>query len=573
MKKRILSVAITLVLMLALVHVDSVSASETYEPYAAVEVFDDLTITFESVRGRIRSVTNAGGTLIRYYLGSVDNNWLKYGVSFSREVTVRHLDGMRNGMGNANYTKIDFPPGGVEGIAILNLSVEGEPVTVQIFTNRRSLGDSRSGITGYLEGDRVREGTSLDSSLLPLEKVGETRPTRIKYDGSAIDWKALYKNSYQYITVCVGDIYTNTTDTFALADLNGDGMPELLTRSNIRPEYITLYHIVKPALSVRRFGAIRKYNMSDSNDRGFLEIRQYRDGTIIFWQDRGEWQHLTEIGGVQQFRPNDGGIPGTSADPRVFQDLTWHPYSQQNLNNAVDGWSPSTISDTRAGITVEISNKRVTSVTLTNVTQQMVDSGIYVGIYRVGAGESPHSYLIMPENSRDGSTGISAYAAPTATYDTNGGGYFGYEGEWEIRFIAGRGLVATIPLKDTSGTTPTASSDEIKVLVNGTAVIFDQPPIIQNGRTLVPLRVIFEALGATVNWNQSTQTVTAVRDDTIVSLTIGSNTLNRNGEQVILDVPAQLVGGRTLVPARAVAESFGASVDWDAGTRTVMITE
>ena len=125
------------------------------------------------------------------------------------------------------------------------------------------------------------------------------------------------------------------------------------------------------------------------------------------------------------------------------------------------------------------------------------------------------------------------------------------------------------------GTTAITASEpagQVKVLVNGTALTFDQPPIIENGRTLVPLRAIFEALGATVDWEQTTQTVTAVRGNDTVTLRIGSNILNRNGEQITLDVPAQIVGGRTLVPARAVAESFGAEVGWEQSTQTVTIT-
>ena len=65
--------------------------------------------------------------------------------------------------------------------------------------------------------------------------------------------------------------------------------------------------------------------------------------------------------------------------------------------------------------------------------------------------------------------------------------------------------------------------------------------------------------------------LTAVKDDITISLQIGSNILTKNGENITLDVPAQLVGGRTLVPARAVAESFGASVEWDGDTSTVVI--
>ena len=113
----------------------------------------------------------------------------------------------------------------------------------------------------------------------------------------------------------------------------------------------------------------------------------------------------------------------------------------------------------------------------------------------------------------------------------------------------------------------------IIVTLNGVVIAFDQPPIIENGRTLVPLRAIFEAMGADVDWNQSTQTVTAVRGEVTVSLTIGSNVLIKNGTNITLDVPAKIVNGRTLVPVRAIAESFGASVNWNANTRTVIITD
>jgi len=113
----------------------------------------------------------------------------------------------------------------------------------------------------------------------------------------------------------------------------------------------------------------------------------------------------------------------------------------------------------------------------------------------------------------------------------------------------------------------------IRVKVNGVFVEFDQQPVIQNDRTLVPLRKIFEALGAVVDWNADTRTVSAERDGTVVSLTIDSDELYVNDNIKRLDVPAQIMEGRTMVPARAIAESFGCNVDWDADTRTVIITE
>jgi len=117
-----------------------------------------------------------------------------------------------------------------------------------------------------------------------------------------------------------------------------------------------------------------------------------------------------------------------------------------------------------------------------------------------------------------------------------------------------------------------AQSSEISVELNGSRIAFDQPPVIQDGRTLVPLRAIFEAMGATVEWEQQTRMVTSTLDGVTISLAVNSTQLIRNGEVITLDVPAQLVANRTLVPVRAIAESFGADVQWNQATRTVYIT-
>ncbi len=116
-----------------------------------------------------------------------------------------------------------------------------------------------------------------------------------------------------------------------------------------------------------------------------------------------------------------------------------------------------------------------------------------------------------------------------------------------------------------------ARAQTIQVVVDGNLVQFDQPPASIGGRILVPLRGVFERLGATVQWNPATSTATAVRGTTQVQLTIGSRQAFVNGRVVALDVPALIVGGRTLVPLRFVSEAMGASVDWDNNTRTAYI--
>ncbi len=113
----------------------------------------------------------------------------------------------------------------------------------------------------------------------------------------------------------------------------------------------------------------------------------------------------------------------------------------------------------------------------------------------------------------------------------------------------------------------------VDVKLNGVEVDFDVPAQVINDRTLVPVRGIFESMGATVNWDGDTETVTAKRGDTLISMQIGSTSLFVNGVEKIIDVPAQLVNDRTLVPARAVAESFGAKVDWDEVNQTVIIAD
>ena len=112
----------------------------------------------------------------------------------------------------------------------------------------------------------------------------------------------------------------------------------------------------------------------------------------------------------------------------------------------------------------------------------------------------------------------------------------------------------------------------ITVVVDGNKLEFDVPPRSENGRTLVPMRVIFEALGAKVEWVGEESKVVATKADTIIELVLGSNIMTKNGEEIVLDVPAKAIDGRTLVPARAVSEALDATVLWDADTYTVNIT-
>lgn len=120
---------------------------------------------------------------------------------------------------------------------------------------------------------------------------------------------------------------------------------------------------------------------------------------------------------------------------------------------------------------------------------------------------------------------------------------------------------------------PYVSAEQpISVNIDGKQQIYNQPPILQNGSTLVPLRGIFESLGATVDWNGNTQTVTATKESTNVVLKIGSTQPTVNGVTKTISTPAQVLNGSTMVPLRFVSEALGADVNWNGTARSITIT-
>lgn len=117
-----------------------------------------------------------------------------------------------------------------------------------------------------------------------------------------------------------------------------------------------------------------------------------------------------------------------------------------------------------------------------------------------------------------------------------------------------------------------SAANDITVYVDGQEIVFDQPPVVQNGRTLVPMRAIFEALGAEIEWYGAEKRVNAFWGMNSLDLWIGSCEIQMgDGSLVTIEVPAQVVNGRTLVPLRAVSQCMGAEVKWDGHTKTINI--
>lgn len=116
------------------------------------------------------------------------------------------------------------------------------------------------------------------------------------------------------------------------------------------------------------------------------------------------------------------------------------------------------------------------------------------------------------------------------------------------------------------------SDAEIKVKVNNKFVSFDTNPILVNDTTLVGFRAILEALGADVDWDEQTQTVTASKGDTKIKLVINSKTAYVNGKENTLNTAPQIIGSSTMVPVRFISEQLNMNVDWDEQNQLVTIS-
>jgi len=151
-----------------------------------------------------------------------------------------------------------------------------------------------------------------------------------------------------------------------------------------------------------------------------------------------------------------------------------------------------------------------------------------------------------------------------------------YEADIDLTGLTGP-HVLTVQAYDQSGKLAAERSysfdaSAVKVELNGRVLDFAQPPVVEDGVTLVPFRAIAEALGAEVNWDAGTRTVIASRNGTELRLTIDDPVPVINGRPAEpLAVPARVVGGYTMVPARIIAQTFGMKVDWDPVRRTVVI--
>ena len=130
------------------------------------------------------------------------------------------------------------------------------------------------------------------------------------------------------------------------------------------------------------------------------------------------------------------------------------------------------------------------------------------------------------------------------------------------------------------------SDTNVYVRLNDKILGFDQPPVTENDRTLVPMRFLFEQMGAEVTWDDATQTATAtvpvtteeeiqtfgLAEEKSVTFSVDNTMATVNGSAATMDVPARLINDKTMVPLRFLSENLGFNVQWDEATRTAIVT-
>lgn len=116
-----------------------------------------------------------------------------------------------------------------------------------------------------------------------------------------------------------------------------------------------------------------------------------------------------------------------------------------------------------------------------------------------------------------------------------------------------------------------AAASAISVTVDDVPLVLDVEPAVVNGRTLVPMRPIFEALGAEIEWDNVSKGITAYKDNKTINLYLNDTMAYINDSEYVLDTPAVSIDGRTMVPARFVAESLDCQVFWDNSAKCVSV--
>lgn len=246
------------------------------------------------------------------------------------------------------------------------------------------------------------------------------------------------------------------------------------------------------------------------------------------------------------------------SDGEVAQFTVDTENSEQLWEIAHVGGGQYTITNVSNGLQLAVENesydnlaKIVTEKYQCRNSQKFAFLNVDDGIYRIVAAHASKSLDVLNMSNDDGASIIQF------RYDVNN------NQQWKLELVEAKDTV--VP----------AVADMYKVYVtfNGEYIESDAEPVLENGRTLVPVRAIFEALGGEMTWNGSTQTVMGKKGDDEIVLKIGDSQARVNGEPYTLDVPAKIINNRTFVPLRFISENLRANVTWNEAARTAEIQD
>ena len=367
-------------------------------------------------------------------------------------------------------------------------------------------------------------------------------------------------------------------------DIDGDGISEVLTATDTG--YLCIYDIngkLMPAnksiFSGRTWGRIALFESMDTEQDMSKQANEGWGGEIRGNETRDEL-YKGELGHAV-VRVCDVNGDGINEILLNTYDGCVHAFSVNDVLHEFENFpykipQSGYVAETASGVVCQDLNgdgrKEVIFVTATKSPDGSKNYGQKGGLYILNYDGTLLANTLLPNGYPKYETGLPVYTnfayAKPAVDDVDGDGY--YE-------IAANTRYSGLCLYKVKGnfTAPKSSNNlydgDITVKVSGEHVRFDQEPIVYNSRTMVPMRKIFEAIGADVTWDENTKTASGKRGDRTVKVTIGSKKMYVNKKLIEIDTPAMLVGGSTLVPVRAISEELGCEVDWDGNKHLVSI--
>ncbi|MEA1962059.1 MAG: stalk domain-containing protein [Bacillota bacterium] len=214
------------------------------------------------------------------------------------------------------------------------------------------------------------------------------------------------------------------------------------------------------------------------------------------------------------------------------------------------------------------------AVNILDQTEKQLTATFMGNIKEVTKNDSGLSLLINGQNFFDGKVYKDeiVFHIGNSTVVTNGK-LEALEAGKTVAITFSGALTRSIPPQGSAIEITLLEGDALKTIVNGKLLDTTPKPYIKDGRVMVPVRDVFESLGATVTWNNEERSVLATREGVEIKLFIDKDTAFVNGQSIKLDVPAEIEAdtSKTMVPLRFVAESLGQNVHWDDFTRTVIV--